>query len=165
MATVAHKAEANAKPKTEADVKPKVICEVDISAASDATIEAALTYCRRRGAEVLFLWVLEPRIFSSPFPGSAGATGTWGLPWTLRRAVERAREQGVAASSIVRVGQRERVLEAERETAGAEAVFPAAHKIARCPLCHARYDPRAVHFCPTVHLPPRKPPAAATRSD
>ena len=142
-------------------LREHVVCEVDGSTEAERTVEAAVSYCRGRHAELVFVYVLEPRLFHSPLPGSCGAVGTWGLPWTLRRAIEIARAAGIPASTVVRIGERERVLAAEAEAVRAEAVFPAAHRVVRCPRCDARYDRRAIHLCPEVHMPRR---SAASRT-
>lgn len=98
---------------------PRVVCELDASSRAEEAVQGAVAYCQEHGAELVLVWVLEPRVFDSPFPGSAGAVGAWGLPHILHEAVERAREQGIAASSAVRVGNREVVLRQAAEALGA----------------------------------------------
>jgi hypothetical protein len=54
---------------------------------------------------------------------------------------------------VVRIGERSRVLEEERAAVEAEKVFTFADvPVQRCAVCGARYDSRAVHYCPEVHL-------------
>ncbi len=107
--------------------------------------------------------MLEPRVFSSPFPGSAGAVGTFGLPRVLHAAVERARARGIPATSAVRIGEREVVLRREVQAADAAALFSLAGDrvttsrgantaVLRCPKCGSRRDGRAVHYCPRVYV-------------
>ncbi len=126
-----------------ADVRPRIVCELDPSTRAEELVRDAIAACEEHGAELHVVWVLEPRVFSSPFPGSAGAVGAFGLPHVLHTAVERARERGIPATSAVRVGNREVVLRQEAETTQAHTVFrlddrnpPLAHeqpKIRRLP--------------------------------
>jgi hypothetical protein len=132
---------------------PQVICEIDASHASNERIEAALDYSSKHGAEITFIWVLDPRAFASTMPVAAGGIGTWGLPLMLGRAVERARERALAASSAVLIGAREELLDRAQPAANADALYTATAQIVRCPQCGWRHDPRGIHFCPTVHLP------------
>lgn len=156
MALVAHSSE---KPPT---AKPRIVCEIDASTRAEDLVGDAIAACVEQGAELHVVWVLEPMLFGSPFPGSPGAVGTFGLPVVLHTAVERARERGIPVSSAIRVGEREVVLRRETEATGTVAVFrlddgatqgrQAEETIVRCPDCGWRFDPRAVHFCPRVHL-------------
>ena len=149
---------------TAATSKLRVLCELDASTKADELLGDALALCEEHGAELFIVWVLEPRVFSSPLPGSAGAIGTFGLPHVLHAAIERARERGVTATSAVRIGEREIVLRREAEAIGAAALFRlyagrttprnGETEIVRCPRCGARRDDRAVHFCPRVYLEP-----------
>lgn len=98
----------------------RVVCELDASSRAQTLLEDALAHCEEHGAELVVVWVLEPRVFQDPFPGSAGAVGTFGLPHVLHAALERARARGIEASSAVRIGKREVVL--KHEGAAAETV-------------------------------------------
>ena len=134
------------------DSTPCVVCELDPSSAS-ATLEYAGSYCRQRGAELVVVCVLQPESFRSTLPDGGGAPGTWGLIGAVAPALEAARRQGVAARVVIRTGERARALEDERRANGAERVITSADvPAARCASCGLRYDPRAVHFCPRVHL-------------
>src|SRR5262245_63824777 len=144
------------------EVKARVICELDASTHAEELLRDALAICDEHGAELHIVWVLEPRIFSSPFPGSPGAVGTFGLPHVLHEAIERARQHGIPATSAVRIGEREVVLRGEAESSHAQTILRldrhdrrgdgTATEIVRCPHCGWRLDPRGVHFCPKVHL-------------
>jgi hypothetical protein len=105
--------------------KPRVVCKLDASTKADELLGDALSLCEEQDAQLVVVWVLEPRLFSSPFPGSAGAVGTFGLPGVLHAAIERARERGITATSMVRIGDREVVLRREAEAVAAIAVFDA----------------------------------------
>lgn len=132
--------------------KPIIVCEMNASAGAEALLQAAISYCRERNAELVVVWVLHPVLFQSPFPGAVGAPGTWGLAGARSRMLELARSEGIVASTVFRIGERSRVLEEEREAFGAEKIFTSSDvPVRRCPLCGARDDPRAVHFCPKVH--------------
>jgi hypothetical protein len=102
---------------------PRVVCELDASSRAEALLADALTLCEERDAALTVVWVLEPRVFRDPFPGSGGAVGTFGLPVVLHTAVERARRQGIAVTSAVRIGRREVVLRQVAEAEGAMALF------------------------------------------
>jgi nucleotide-binding universal stress UspA family protein len=104
---------------------PRVVCELDASSRTEEAFHDAVAYCQEHGAELVLVWVLEPRVFDSPFPGSAGAVGAWGLPHVLHGMVDRAREHGIAVSSAVRVGNREVVLRQAAEALGARVTFRA----------------------------------------
>jgi hypothetical protein len=86
------------------------MCELDPSTRAEELVPDALAACEEHHAELHVVWVLEPRLFGSPFPGSAGAVGTFGLPNVLHTASERARERGIPSTSAVRIGEREVVL-------------------------------------------------------
>ena len=132
--------------------RPCVVCELSPSSPS-ATLEYASSYCRERRAELVIVCVLEPESFRSEVSGVGGAPGTWGVIGAVAPALEAARRQGVVARVVIRAGERGRVLEDERRANGAERVITAADvPPERCAACGARYDPRAVHFCPRVHL-------------
>jgi hypothetical protein len=98
-------------------VKPRIVCELDASAPAEELLGDAIAMCVEHAAELYVVWVLEPRLFRSAFPGSSGAIGAFGLPHVLRTAVERARERGIEATSAVRVGEREVVLRREARRA------------------------------------------------
>jgi hypothetical protein len=109
---------------------------------------------------------VDPDLFGTTRPGETGAIGTWGPVSAPELALRLVRGTGVAARAVVRIGERNRVLEEERRALGAERVFAASDvPVVRCPACDARYDPRGVHFCPSVHLGapeiPRSEPRAA----
>jgi hypothetical protein len=137
-----------------------VICEIDASCASEERIEAALAYSSEHGAELTFVWILDPRAFASASPIAAGGIGTWGPPMLLGRVVERARKLGLAANTAVLVGAREDVLDEKEQAANADALYTARQQVIRCPQCGWRHDPRGVHFCPAAHLPLASRPAA-----
>lgn len=133
--------------------KPRIVCEMNASAGAEALLQGAISHCRERNAELVVVWVLDPVLFQSPFPGVTGAPGTWGFVGARSRTLELARSEGIVASTVFRTGERSRVLEEEREAFGAEKIFTSSDvPVRRCPLCGARDDPRAVHFCPKVHL-------------
>jgi hypothetical protein len=110
-------------PNTEQAPRPRIVCELNASARADEVLAEAIERCRCEDAELLVVWVLEPRVFNSPFPGSGGAAGAWGLPHVLHAAIERAREVGVNATSAVRIGHREVVLRSEANAHDAIAVY------------------------------------------
>jgi hypothetical protein len=135
----------------------RVVCELDASVEAARLLDDALSRCEEHDADLVVVWVLEPRLFASPYPGSAGAVGTFGLPHLLHRAVERAKERGIPATSVVRIGEREVVLRTEALVAGATEVFrldPAAidETVRRCGRCGCVVDLRAPHYCPCVNL-------------
>jgi len=133
--------------------KPRIVCEMNASAGADAILQAATSYCRERNAELVVVWVLDPVLFQSSVPGVTGAPGVWGLVGARSRMLELARSEGIVASTVFRTGERSRVLEEERKACGAEKIFTSSDvPVKRCPLCGARDDSRAVHFCPKVHL-------------
>jgi hypothetical protein len=132
--------------------KPIIVCEMNASAGAEALLEAAISYCRDRNAELVVVWVLDPVLFQSPFPGSTGGPGAWGLVGARSRMLELARSEGIVASTVFRTGEQSRVLEEERRAFRAEKIFTSSDiPVRRCPLCGARDDPRAVHFCPRAH--------------
>ena len=133
--------------------KPTIVCEMNASAVAEVLLQAAISYCRERDAELVVVWVLDPVSFRSPFPGVTGAPGTWGLVGARSRMLELARSEGIVANTVFRTGERSRVLEEERQAFRAERIFTTSDApVRRCPLCGARDDPRAVHFCPKTHL-------------
>ena len=69
-------------------VKPRIVCELDASAPAEELLGDAIAMCVEHAAELYVVWVLEPRLFRSAFPGSSGAIGAFGLPHVLRTAVE-----------------------------------------------------------------------------
>jgi hypothetical protein len=139
----------------------RVVCELDASVVAAGLLDDALARCEEHDADLVVVWVLEPRLFASPYPGSPGAAGTFGLPHVLHRAVERAKERGIPATSVVRIGEREVVLRAEAAVAGTTEVFRldpfgvssiGQHDARRCGRCGGLVDVRAPHYCPRVHL-------------
>jgi hypothetical protein len=103
--------------------RPRVICEVSASKWAEACVEAAIAYCRRRNAELILVWVLEPRLWSSSSTVASAGIGTWGLVGAMNRQLELARNLGVTGTGLVRIGEPRHVLEAERDAHGAERVF------------------------------------------
>jgi hypothetical protein len=138
-----------------------VVCELSASHASDVTLEYARAYCGPRGAELVLVRVIDPASFGAPFRTGGGAAGTFGLIGALALARDVLRRQGLDARVVVRVGERGRVLEDERRRLGAERVITDADVPPdRCPRCGALHDPRAVHFCPRIHLERHRPARA-----
>jgi nucleotide-binding universal stress UspA family protein len=145
-----------------AELRPCILCELDASKRADELLHDAIAMCEEHGAELYVVWVLEPTLFRSPFPGASGAVGAFGLPHVLRTAIERARERGIPATSAVRIGDREVVLRQEARATRAQSIFridgakrdaaSTAVEVVRCPHCGWRLDARAVHLCPKVHL-------------
>ncbi len=85
--------------------RPRVVCHVDASSTATAVVKAAGSYCRKRDAELLVVWVLEPSSFHpTPLPLSAGGTGIWGLSGAAAAALELARSEGITARAVVRIG-------------------------------------------------------------
>jgi hypothetical protein len=133
--------------------KPRVVAEMNASAGAAEIVRTAISYCQEHDAELVIVWVIDPDLFGSTRPGETGAIGTWGPLSAPELALRLARGTGVAARAVVRIGERSRVLEEERQALGAEKVFTAADvPVVRCPVCDARYDPRGVHSCPRAHL-------------
>jgi hypothetical protein len=106
--------------------RPRIVCRADASSTAAANLKAAGSYCRRRDAELVVVWVLEPSTLRPTLPCSAGGTGIWGLSGASAVALDLVREQGVAARMVVRIGDAGRVLDEERQLVGAERVFTAA---------------------------------------
>jgi hypothetical protein len=103
--------------------RPCVVCELDASSRAEEALQDAIAHCQEHDAELVLIWVLEPRVFDSPFPGSAGAVGAWGLPHVLHAAVDRARAQGITASSAVRIGNHDVVLRQAGEALDAVVTY------------------------------------------
>jgi hypothetical protein len=103
--------------------RPCVVCHVDASSTSAKLLNAAGAYCRKRDAELLLVWVIEPSSFGPAVPYPASGTGIWGLSGAVGAALEHARGHGLAASVVVRIGDPRIVLEDVRRGAGAERVF------------------------------------------
>jgi hypothetical protein len=138
---------------------PSVVCEVS-GAAMEATLEYASSYCKEHGARLVVVRVLEPESLQPIFP-DGGGPGVYGLLGAVALVREAVRRHGLDARVVVRIGERARVVEEEREAVAAERVITAADVPAeRCPACGARYDARAVHFCPRVHLDRQRPEQA-----
>jgi hypothetical protein len=141
--------------------KPRIVCGLTPSSLDDALLQAAVSHCRAHDFQLVVVWVIDPAAFRSPI-AVAGGPGVWGLVGAWSDTLERARREGVVASTVFRVGDPSRVLEEERKEAGASIVFTAADvPIRRCPLCRCREDGRATHFCPK--LPLARPAAPARR--
>lgn len=129
-----------------------VLCELSASSAAEATLEYAYSYCKARDYELVVLRVVDPELLPSA-PG--GGPGTFGLLGAMALALDAVRRHDPNARVVVRVGERGRVLEEERCRLGAERVItPADVPPERCPMCGARYDARALHFCPAAHRGP-----------
>jgi hypothetical protein len=96
----------------------RIVCELDASSRAQLVLDEAIARCQETEAELFVVWILEPRMLDTPYPGSCGAVGGWGLPHVLHAAIERARGEGIAATSAVRIGKREIVLRAERSVEG-----------------------------------------------
>lgn len=132
--------------------RPRIVCEMNASAGAEALLQEVISYCREHSAELVVVWVLDPVLFQSPFQGATGAPGTWGLVGARSRMLELARSEGIVVGTVFRTGEPSRVLEEERVAFGAEKIFTSSDvPVRRCPLCGARDDARAVHFCPKVH--------------
>jgi hypothetical protein len=100
-----------------AGTERRIVCELDASSRAQLVLEDAIVRCKATGAELFVVWILEPRMFATPFP-HGGAAGAWGLPHVLHAAVERAQAQGIRATSAVRIGRREVVLCTEASVEG-----------------------------------------------
>jgi hypothetical protein len=141
---------------------PTVVCELGASSA-DATLEYASSYCKARGARLVVVRVVEPESLQSTY-GQGGGPGTFGLIGAEALVRDAVHRHGLDARVVVRFGERGSVLEEERLAAAAERVITASDVPPEwCPACGARYDARAVHFCPSVHLD-RQLPAQARPS-
>jgi hypothetical protein len=117
-------AEMGSLDSTEAPGSVKrIVCELDASAPAQLLLDEAIARCTELHAELVVVWILEPRMLDTPYPGSSAAVGGWGLPHVLHAAVERARAEGVAATSAVRIGKREVVLRSESAVAGTAGVY------------------------------------------
>ncbi len=145
--------------------KPRVVAELNASAGAAEIVRTAISYCHEHDAELVIVWVVDPDRFGTTRPGGTGAIGTWAPVSAPELALRLVRGTGVAARAVVRFGERSRVLEEERRALGAERVFTAADvAVVRCPVCDARYDPRGVHFCPSLHLRPAEIPRTEPRA-
>ncbi len=137
---------------THSSGKTRIVCEMNASSASMAVVEAAVSYCRERDAELVVVWVVDPIPFRSQVPAGSAVAGTWGLVGARGLMLERLRKERIVVGSTLRIGNASRVLEEERDRFGADEIFTAADvPVRRCPACGAREDPRAVHFCPARH--------------
>ena len=103
--------------------RPRVVCHVDASSTAAAVVKEAGAYCRQRDAELVLVWVLEPSSLHPAMPFSTGEAGTWGFSGVAAVALEHVRREGIRARVVVRIGDRDTVLEEERRAAGAERVF------------------------------------------
>jgi hypothetical protein len=103
--------------------RPRVVCLVDASSTAAAIVKAASSYCRQRDAELVVVWVLEPSSFRPTLPCSAAEAGIWGLSGAVAVALELARQEGIAARAVVRIGDAGSVLDEERRAVGVERVF------------------------------------------
>jgi hypothetical protein len=139
---------------------PTVVCELGASS-TDATLEYASSYCKERGARLVVVRVVEPESLLPSSRRDAGSSpGTFGLLGAAALVREAVHRHGLEARVVVRFGERGSVLEEERLAASAERVITAADvPPQRCPACGARWDGRAVHFCPSVYLEQQPEPA------
>jgi hypothetical protein len=103
--------------------RPCVVCHVDASSTSATLLNVAGAYCRKRDAELLLVWVIEPSSFGPAHPRSSSGPAIWGLSGAVALALERARREGVEARTVVRIGDPGIVLEEERRAVGAVRVF------------------------------------------
>lgn len=103
--------------------RPRVVCHVDASSMAATIVSVAGAYCRQRDAELVLVWVIEPSSFGPALPHPASAIGIWGVCGVVAAALELARDQGLAARAVVRIGETRIVLEEERRALGAERVF------------------------------------------
>ena len=103
--------------------RPRVVCQADASTTAAVVVRAASSYCRRRNAELVIVWVLEPSSLRPTAPYSAIGTGTWGLAGAVALALGLARKEGIAARAVVRIGDAGKLLDEERRALGAEQVF------------------------------------------
>ena len=103
--------------------RPRVVCHVDASSAAAAVLKEAGAYCRQPDAELLLVWVLEPSALHATMPFSMAEAGVWGLSGAAAVALGLVRREGIPARVVVRIGDRDTVLEEERRAAGAERVF------------------------------------------
>ena len=101
----------------------RIVCEPDASSRGQALLDDAIARCKERRAELVVVWILEPRMLDAPYPGSSAAVGGWGLPHVLHAALERAQAAGVAATSAVRIGKREVVLRSLSAVGGTVGVY------------------------------------------
>ena len=133
---------------------PTFICELNGSpVAQAATLTHARSQCAAHGAELVILWVIEPASLVPPSVAGGGGPGTFGLIGVSAFVSDRLRSHAVDADLVIRIGERGRVLKDEATRLGAERVITAADvPPQRCAACGARYDARAVHFCPRAHL-------------
>jgi hypothetical protein len=101
----------------------RIVCELNPSSRAQMLLDDAITRCKATGAALFVVWILEPRMLDTPYPRSSGAVGGWGLPHVLHAAVERARAEGIGATSAVRIGKREVVLRSEAAVDGTVSVY------------------------------------------
>ena len=120
--------------------KPRVVAEMNASAGAAEIVRTAISYCQEHDAELVIVWVIDPDLFGATRPGETGAIGTWGPLSAPELALRLARGTGVAARAVVRIGERSRVFEEERQALGAEKESTAARCAGRalpgvrCPL-------------------------------
>ena len=133
---------------------PTVICELSGSpAVQAATLAHARSHCAAHGAKLVILLLIEPASLVPPSVAGGGGLGTFGLIGVSAFVSDRVRRHDAEADLVIRIGERGRVLEDEVTRLGAERVITAADVAPqRCAACGARYDDRAVHFCPRAHL-------------
>lgn len=138
--------------RTRTSGKLRIVCEMNPSSASMAVVEAAISHCRERDAELVVVWVVDPITFRSQVPAASAVAGTWGLVGAHGLMLHRLREEGIVVGSSFGIGNASRVLEEERDRFGADEIFTAADvPVRRCPNCGSREDPRAVHLCLAAH--------------
>ena len=103
--------------------RPRVVCHVDASSTAAAVVKEACACCRRRDAELVLVWVLEPSSLHPTMSFPIGEAGIWGFSGAAALARELIRREGIPARVVVGIGDRDTVLEEERRAAGAERVF------------------------------------------
>ena len=103
--------------------RPRVMCHVDASSMAATIVSVAGAYCRQRDAELVLVWVIEPSSFGPDRPHPSSGAGIWGLSGAVAAALELARDEGVAARAVVRIGEPRVVLDEERRALGADRLF------------------------------------------
>ena len=128
--------------------RPRVVCHVDASSTAAAVVNEAAAYCRHHEAELVLVWVLEPSSLHSTMSFPTGAAGIWGFSGAAALALELVRREGIPARAVVRIGDRDTVLEEERRAAGAERVFtpsdvPCGRAVSLRPSRSTKLEPKA----------------------
>ena len=101
-----------------------VVCEVDGSRAAEQALEAAISFCRRRGASLELVGVVRESLFEAPQPAIGERIRRFReVEYALVQGLRLARAGGVEARALVRCGQPRRELLGEAKVAaGREAV-------------------------------------------